>query len=356
MQNTTLVTINDDIELTQGFSLEQKNKIRKQVRFIKELYQISPLAVVAGGAPLNHANGVAARDIDIYVQTVHEAQQIFNHFQSGIVRELGNEQYSGQGHLETVLEAVVYHGKNSFLVNVMIQPRLDAYDTRLERVIGVIYEFTQPASMCYYVELYGELYIGWQYGTPFYPNQGMTPYKAKLMKKLLLLSRNDIFTHFHGMWSSQRVFHRTDVEFKNHVFRNITGSGVVARRQRRSPLFDNYGMGKARLFKRAVALAANQNEVREIYDRLNAEEQATLASQKVAFELSTAMPSVSTRLFDTTLTGSRPLSRYWVDEGTPVSQLQPSGGTDTEVAQYRITGEAAAAARRMYESVVARLR
>lgn len=362
MQNTTLVTINNDIELTQGGSPEQLSKVKKQIRFIKDVYKNFPLAVVAGGAPLNHMSHVAARDIDIYVGSIQEAEAFWNHYAVvNDVTRLGQSEYNtAESRLAHVFEAEVRFKKDSFLVNLMVQPTLIHCPTRLERCIEVIECFSFTASMNYYCDIYGDLLVGRQWGSPLHGYHSNNKYANKLLYKLLLLSYNE-----HSIYSlpdclalrTARAF-RSLVRVSNHIFKRVLATDTVSRSGSLSiyPSVSTTTTTVPNLVLRAIGLASTKQEVQGIYDRLYAEAQAAATSARAVFDIATAVPSVSSQFFDTTITGARSLSQNRIHTWATLSQLQSGGRTDTEVARSNFSPEAASALSRAWSALATRLR
>ena len=78
-----VITVKDP-DFLRPNSPDNKKAISKQIKIIRELYSLFPYAVVAGGCPVNHLIGVPGRDIDIFVTSETEAEQIVQHFTSGM--------------------------------------------------------------------------------------------------------------------------------------------------------------------------------------------------------------------------------------------------------------------------------
>lgn len=76
-----------DADFLRPNSPDNKKAISKQIKIIRELYKVFPYAVVAGGCPVNHLIGVPGRDIDIFVTSETEAEQIVQHFTTGLTSE-----------------------------------------------------------------------------------------------------------------------------------------------------------------------------------------------------------------------------------------------------------------------------
>lgn len=76
-----------DTDFLRPNSPDNKKAISKQIKIIRELYSLFPYAVVAGGCPVNHLIGVPGRDIDIFVTSETEAEQIVQYFTCGMKPE-----------------------------------------------------------------------------------------------------------------------------------------------------------------------------------------------------------------------------------------------------------------------------
>lgn len=76
-----------DTDFLRPNSPDNKKAISKQIKIIRELYKVFPYAVVAGGCPVNHLLGVPGRDIDIFVTSETEAEQIVQYFTANLTPE-----------------------------------------------------------------------------------------------------------------------------------------------------------------------------------------------------------------------------------------------------------------------------
>lgn len=81
-----VITVRDS-DFLRPNSPENKKNIAKQIKLIRELYSVFPLAVVAGGTCTNHLTGVPARDIDIFVTSEAEGEQIVQYLTAGLTEE-----------------------------------------------------------------------------------------------------------------------------------------------------------------------------------------------------------------------------------------------------------------------------
>lgn len=95
MTNTTLseVITATDLDLyhrnvTKSRKGEVQRKISLQINFIRDLYKNFGLVVVAGGAPMNHASGAPAADIDIFTSDQKMALSIARKYAFGPVESI----------------------------------------------------------------------------------------------------------------------------------------------------------------------------------------------------------------------------------------------------------------------------
>ena len=184
----------------------EKLKIRKQLRFIRDLYSKFPTVVVAGGCPMNHNYGVAAKDIDIFVTSPEIAQAVLAAYPVVSYQLLGDsttaaqqETYAQTGYINEVHEAFIQFGgrpKYTLHLNVIVLRDVPATATsRLALAQYVTGNFPLPVCKVYYAEVYKTLSLCRPYSpVPMYSPLGTRSsasdqaYKERILRKSLLLA------------------------------------------------------------------------------------------------------------------------------------------------------------------------
>lgn len=202
MKSTTIskaklitTTIEDFESGTLDQSIEAA-KVRKQLRFIRDLYSRFPDAVVAGGCPLNHLYGVAAKDIDIFVRSEDTANAILSAYTTLSCVPLGDKDKYQESSMKSVYEAYIAFGEKPVYklhlnIIVMAETSIDSsVQSRLALGKRVVEHFPLRCTMGWYSEVYGQLTLVLpQQVIPMRPQRPCDKaYSDRVLRKGLLLS------------------------------------------------------------------------------------------------------------------------------------------------------------------------
>lgn len=195
-----------DTDLLHQHSKDNLKGISLQNKVVQDLYLNFPDCIVAGGAPMNHYMGVAARDIDVFCTSEQTAKKIIQFLEAEsitklitggeVIRHNMNEQDSVIGYPANYNEAVYeFYGntpstpKYAFLFNVVVRAvpknlvtigRFQLYGLYLETIP------CEAQSFCF-LEVHGRLTIA--RSNRRYPRWNSPDNKRfeKLQNKILML-------------------------------------------------------------------------------------------------------------------------------------------------------------------------
>lgn len=347
MNNTTIsnlvTTTMADLEagpLDQG---TEKLKIRKQLRFIRDLYAKFPMAVVAGGCPMNHNYGVAAKDIDIFVPSEEIAQAILAEYSVVSYQLLGDSSrsegvtYSETGYITIVHEAYVKFGRPSYTLHLNIIVLRNVHpvvSSRLALATDVVSNFPLVICKAYYSEVYNTLRLCRPYApVPLFSNRNDSKeYKDRIMRKALLLTTqrwNSRFgTHYTPGASSllispsqYHMFNNGAVAalFRNYTFKNVNKDGGLSsyetsvKQLAQSHWLSGYDLLNVIHGNSYEEAARIYDEKRNATNRVNSQSRATLAQQAA---------SLVSAMWPTSLTGSV-VSRSLTSDGADPWRTMP---------------------------------
>lgn len=319
-------------------SKDELTKVRRQVRFITDLYANFPSAIVAGGAPLNHIHQVGAKDIDIFVPSIEDAREIEEHYKGEcrIIFSRDGRMTNGERYNELyntfVLEGTVRFKRDTFLVNIIVRPsnRLSRY----ERMIELFTSFPYVASCFGYLPSAGKLALvtpSAYFALALRPARHETipaEYTEKMIRKLLLLSMtpNRFFLSIFPL--TERGATPTHVTAPALGLYRIKKDYSIGKHKYDWD-FSSYGMLPLTTRMAIVEYSTDEQQARDLFN----EAYTTYRSDRkksIIGNLS-QLPDVYSYLLEQLPSSTRPLSPNGTDTRTPVQELQPSGGTDTEV-------------------------
>lgn len=344
MNSTTIsklvTTTMEDLQRGVLDQAAEKSKIRKQLRFIQDLYSKFPLAAVAGGCPMNHNYGVAAKDIDIFVPSEEIAQAILAAYPVVSYELLGDPQnvagrpetYSQSSYITKVHEAFVEFGrrKEVFHLNIIVLRGVNQQwiSTRLSLAKYTTEYFPLPICKIFYAEVYGELRLCRPY-TPVPMHEqtlGSEAYKERILRKALLLATQPwnllaINTNYRS--SLQKILQpknsttgytvaASQNAFRNYDFVAITKAGDLAKNPS-SPWILRDCQALSGLDLLNVIGANKYEEAERIYNQARADFESRAAAHTAS--LGQQARALVSSLWPTSTTGttmSRPLSPDWV--------------------------------------------
>lgn len=303
-------------------------KVRKQLRFITDLYANFPCAVVAGGAPFNHFHQVGAKDIDIFVRSQDEALRIINHY-NGNCRLIFDRsgpvttQHYTEMHNTHVYEGIVTLKGNSFLVNVIVRPNTS--EERILRVTELFESFPYLACCHAYTVAAGQLVVVQGQGQrPFSkPRYEPAPeeYTEKLIRKLLLLSHAPKRWFITPNISSVSTMPKVSVGYHHSVIRKVNKDMGIALRP-------NWELNPR---TRAGQALLEYCKDFKSYNELLAHTQTTRFSALYPNGEAKPLSVLYKEVLDSFASGTGSRPQDGTDTGDTVQELQSSGRTDTEV-------------------------
>jgi hypothetical protein len=184
--------------LTTPNSPLNRKAINKQLRFIQRGLRTTR-CIVAGGAPRDHLDGVAAADLDFYVPDMAGAAAIAGELNiprlqmiwslenrpassSGVYSDGTSEQY-----LQSIFEGVASHLGDTVKVNIMILQPQFINTTRSDLIVNVLKHFPEGTSHHVYTIHGGDVLL-MQNENCVRIRSTLAPeeYKQKVLRKLML--------------------------------------------------------------------------------------------------------------------------------------------------------------------------
>lgn len=329
-------------------------KVRAQIRFIKHLFDVKPDILIAGGCAYDHANRIPAKDIDVWLSSEEELNNLVQ--QLDIVDAV--DQTSDKEYPDTEIERVImytvrYKGKGYLLNTIILRTLRHVRPDIEDRMDYVFRKFPYSDNLyAYYKDQ--DLGLGIIAGNDMPIAYQLRPFKGEveaakvpakyLRKRLLTVSvtpnpnRAPFATRRYGdsfiMNHSGRHFY-----MRRPAFYPVLSKGYISQSGGRWSdchlvSFINHGSEREEFYySKSRGFTLRPREVkREIFHEATAAAATPVFSTTDATIAGTSLPAMwTTRLHNTISGGS--LSSDWVNTGTVTQELQPDRGPRTEMAQ-----------------------